>query len=59
MAGPGTQGGKGIHLRGGDSLASVIEVPKSEEPESETPEAEGGSADAPDGQTSGTENMNE
>jgi len=48
-----------INLRGGDSIASVIEVPKSEEPESETPEAEGGSADAPDGQTSGTENMNE
>ena len=56
------RGGKGvkvINLRGGDSIASVIEVPKSEEPESETPEAEGGSADAPDGQTSGTENMNE
>ena len=57
--GRATQGVKVINLRGGDSIASVIEVPKSEEPESETPEAEGGSADAPDGQTSGTENMNE
>ena len=59
LAGRATQGVKVINLRGGDSIASVIEVPKSEEPESETPEAEGGSADAPDGQTSGTENMNE
>ena len=59
LAGRATQGVKVINLRGGDSIASVIEVPKSEEPESETPEAEGGSVDAPDGQTSGTENMNE
>ena len=59
LAGRATQGVKVINLRGGDSIASVIEVPKSEEPESETPEAEGGSAEAPDGQTSGTENMNE
>ena len=59
LAGRATQGVKVVNLRGGDSIASVIEVPKSEEPESETPEAEGGSADAPDGQTSGTENMNE
>ena len=59
LSGRATQGVKVINLRGGDSIASVIEVPKSEEPESETPEAEGGSADAPDGQTSGTENMNE
>ena len=59
LAGRATHGVKVINLRGGDSIASVIEVPKSEEPESETPEAEGGSADAPDGQTSGTENMNE
>lgn len=59
LAGRATQGVKVINLRGSDSIASVIEVPKSEEPESETPEAEGGSADAPDGQTSGTENMNE
>ena len=59
LAGRATQGVKVINLRGGDSIATVIEVPKSEEPESETPEAEGGSADAPDGQTSGTENMNE
>ena len=59
LAGRATQGVKVINLRGSDSIASVIEVPKSEEPESEAPEAEGGSADAPDGQTSGTENMNE
>ena len=59
LAGRATQGVKVINLRGSDSIASVIEVPKSEEPESEMPEAEGGSADAPDGQTSGTENMNE
>ena len=59
LAGRATQGVKVINLRGRDSIASVIEVPKSEEPESEAPEAEGGSADAPDGQTSGTENMNE
>ena len=59
LAGGATQGVKVINLRGSDSIASVIEVPKSEEPESEAPEAEGGSADAPDGQTSGTENMNE
>ena len=59
LAGRATQGVKVINLRGGDSIASVIEVPKSEEPESGTTEAEGGSADAPDGQTSGTENMNE
>ena len=59
LAGRATQGVKVINLRGGDSIASVIEVPKSEEPESETPEAVGGSVDAPDGQTSGTENMNE
>ncbi len=59
LAGRATQGVKVINLRGGDSIASVIEVPKSEEPESETPEAEGGSVDAPDGQASGTENMNE
>lgn len=44
LAGRATQGVKVINLRGGDSIASVIEVPKSEEPESETPEAEGGSA---------------
>ena len=59
LAGRATQGVKVINLRGSDSIASVIEVPKSEEPESEAPKAEGGSADAPDGQTSGTENMNE
>ena len=59
LAGRATQGVKVINLRGSDSIASVIEVPKSEEPESEAPEADGGSADAPDGQTSGTENMNE
>ncbi|WP_416997697.1 DNA gyrase subunit A, partial [Alistipes ihumii] len=40
LAGRATQGVKVINLRGGDSIASVIEVPKSEEPESETPEAE-------------------
>lgn len=38
LAGRATQGVKVINLRGGDSIASVIEVPKSEEPESETPE---------------------
>ena len=52
LAGRATQGVKVINLRGSDSIASVIEVPKSEEPESEAPEAEGESADAPDGQTS-------